>query len=424
MSQVPISPKEIKDQPVPLIDGTMSDASGSDSGGSEISPKEIPNIKVPRPVVASEVISESLDSQAREIKGNYTFAQMGAIQVGTDTNGTKMSPTGLLAVKNGVATVTITVDGDATFAGTVAAGAVISADISATLITGQIVNAQIANIDYAKINNVSVSSAQIQDGSITNAKIQDAAITNAKINDLSADKINAGSLSADRISGGTITGITIRTASSGSRVVMTSGSDQLQFYSGGGLTGVVENFGSGLGLVASSNLYLSGNGGGNYIQVTGSSTSFPTDIGLNNHNINGCTGVYLNGHYLTNGNSSGEIKMDGSNKTAIVPTSKGYNALYCMESPEVWFMDFCVGQRKFSFRKTWKFWKWGFDWIACPDTMFLEVTLPPYVIMPTLVKGVVQVWGHRKGHETKRFEEKTKAEFAKNEAFLGMAKVK
>jgi hypothetical protein len=106
-------------------------------------------------------------------------------------------------------------------------------------------------------------------------------------------------------------------------------------------------------------------------------------------------------------------KLNGNTKSAIVPTSKGYRALYCMESPEVWFMDFA---RKV--HKWWQFWKKP-NFIV--DKTFLEVTVAPYIFMPTLVKGWVQVWGKRKGHENKRFEEKTEAEFKKNEEFLSQA---
>ena len=51
--------------------------------------------------------------------------------------------------------------------------------------------------------------------------------------------------------------------------------------------------------------------------------------------------------------------LNGSTKTAIAPSSKGYRALYTNESPEVWFMDFCDSK----------------DTI---DPLFLEVTEPPY----------------------------------------------
>ena len=91
-----------------------------------------------------------------------------------------------------------------------------------------------------------------------------------------------------------------------------------------------------------------------------------------------------------------------SNKTAIVPTSKGFNALYCTESPEVWFMDFCEEKGKL-------------------DPLFAEVTVSPYHYIKC-EDGFYQVWGKRKGHENLRFENKTEQEFLANERFLNMNK--
>ena len=91
-----------------------------------------------------------------------------------------------------------------------------------------------------------------------------------------------------------------------------------------------------------------------------------------------------------------------ADKTAIVPTSEGFNALYCTESPEVWFMDFC-------------------DEKGVLDPMFEEVTVAPYRYIKC-EDGGYQVWGKRKGHEHKRFEQKTEAEFLANEKFLRMSK--
>ena len=89
--------------------------------------------------------------------------------------------------------------------------------------------------------------------------------------------------------------------------------------------------------------------------------------------------------------------LNGSTKTAIVPSSKGYRALYTNESPEVWFMDFCDSK----------------DTI---DPLFLEVTEPPYHFIKC-EGGEYQVWGKRKGMKNVRFEEKTKEQFIKNNAF-------
>ena len=90
-----------------------------------------------------------------------------------------------------------------------------------------------------------------------------------------------------------------------------------------------------------------------------------------------------------------------------------------MESPEVWFMDFCQGVRKIKWPKFWQT-----EWKVIPSKLFMETIEPPMVVMPTLQKGIVQIWGIRKGFKGKRFEEKTKEEFDKNNKFWGQAKIK
>ena len=90
-----------------------------------------------------------------------------------------------------------------------------------------------------------------------------------------------------------------------------------------------------------------------------------------------------------------------SSKTAIVPTSKGFNALYCVEAPEVWFFDFC-------------------DTKDDIDPMFLEVTEGKMKWIKT--EDGYQVWRRRKGHAGHRFGAKTEEEFIANERFLRLAK--
>lgn len=104
--------------------------------------------------------------------------------------------------------------------------------------------------------------------------------------------------------------------------------------------------------------------------------------------------------YLRSG--SGATLTLTANKTAIVPTSKGFNALYCTESPEVWFMDFCESK----------------DTV---DPLFLEVASKPYHFIKC-EDGEYQVWGKRKHHDHLRFEQKTEEEFIANEKFLNMNK--
>lgn len=91
------------------------------------------------------------------------------------------------------------------------------------------------------------------------------------------------------------------------------------------------------------------------------------------------------------------IKVGGVNKSAIVPYKKGYRALYCLEAPEVWFMDFCDSKETVS--KT-----------------FLEVTTGEMKFIK-LDGGGYQVWRRRKGSEHLRFEKKTKDDFDRNNKF-------
>lgn len=98
------------------------------------------------------------------------------------------------------------------------------------------------------------------------------------------------------------------------------------------------------------------------------------------------------------------IQRAGSSaKTAIVETSQGYKALYCTESPEVWFMDFYDSKEKI-------------------DPMFLEVTEKPYHYIKC-EDGEYQVWGKRKGFGGKRFESKDKNEFHRNNAFWSIPRI-
>jgi len=96
------------------------------------------------------------------------------------------------------------------------------------------------------------------------------------------------------------------------------------------------------------------------------------------------------------------VTLAGTDKTAILRLLNQYRALYCVESPEVWFFDFCESKDKV-------------------DPLFLEATEGEIKFI-ACDKGY-QVWRRRKGHANKRFEIKTAEEFARNEKFLQMAKV-
>lgn len=110
--------------------------------------------------------------------------------------------------------------------------------------------------------------------------------------------------------------------------------------------------------------------------------------------------------------------VNGNDKQAIMKTSDGYRSLYCMESPEVWFMDFCSGILTSPW---WMFWEKSYRYIV--DPIFKEVTVAPYRYVPTTEKGIFQVWGKRRGHDYKRFEKKTLKDYRQNEKFLQMSKL-
>ncbi len=78
------------------------------------------------------------------------------------------------------------------------------------------------NVAWNSIANQVIGSAYIKDASIINAKIANLAVDDAKIANLNADKINVG----------TLTGRTVRTASSGQRIVMENSDNTLRMYDG------------------------------------------------------------------------------------------------------------------------------------------------------------------------------------------------
>lgn len=127
-----MEPQTIVDQPVPLLDGSSSLASGSntnpvvtDSGAT------LPTTHVdqafPPVVVARETLSQSLNTETKTILATYTFEQLGAIAIGIFKQGVSgeidISPNGILS-KNINGDTTFAIDGatgNALFSGTVTA---------------------------------------------------------------------------------------------------------------------------------------------------------------------------------------------------------------------------------------------------------------------------------------------------------------
>lgn len=291
-------------------------------------------------------------------------------------------------------------------------------------------------ISSARIKNASIIEANIADLSITNAKFADAAVTNAKINDVSATKFTAGTLDAARIAAGsitatklnvstlsaiaadvgtmtagsitgiTITGGTIRTNTSGDRAEMTSSPNALILYDGG--TARVRfdpealklddraihwyDFGTGTFYASyfksgTSNITLQVGGTADFLIGNGTSGG---DISVQapSDQINVWPGT------------NGDLYVNGSPKAAIVRTKeRGYRALFCLESPEVWLFDFAKD-------------------LESIDPLFLEATEGKQNILKT-DQGEFLVFAHRKDFGAVRFEHKTVEQFNKNNEFWG-----
>jgi hypothetical protein len=288
-----------------------------------------------------------------------------------------------------------------------------------------------AIIDRVRIGTAIITSAKIADLSITTAKIDTGAITNAKVNDLSAVKVTAGTLSASRIDAGTITatklnvstlsaisadfgtltagsitgltitGSLIRTSSGSNRVEMTS--THVEFFSSGSRRQYFRNdiaatYGVGMGFLDLGGSTIRAVWGASGSDLVYGSTNCPLllfqTLGDGSHPGNIVIEPNDGDVYFL-----GTFQIRGSTKTAIVPTSQGYNALYCVESPEVWFFDIAPSMAKI-------------------DPMFWEVTEGESKTV-TGKSGEVMIFRRRRGFGTIRLETKSRAEFERNVNFWG-----
>lgn len=107
---------------------------------------------------------------------------------------------------------------------------------------------------------------------------------------------------------------------------------------------------------------------------------------------------------------SGNLYTGGTLKTAVVKTSDGNRELYCIESPEVWFVDFCKRVQVPS-----PF--WARKYIYHIDPIFAQVTQGPYRYIQTAEKDIFQVWGKRRFHANRRFERVENEDYRQNERF-------
>lgn len=209
-----------------------------------------------------------------------------------------------------------------------------------------------------------------------------------------ADVFNFRATTADSVSYGTL-GFSVANdsfyiASGNGKKLYFLGGEGLSLYTSGALSLFTDSDTDGISITTHAGILTLGSGGSD-VNITGNDVTMDCD----------------------------NFVLNGATKAAIVSTSKGYKALYCSESPEVWFFDFCRGRRV-----TPKWYKpWIKDWLIKPDPLFMESTDGNIIVIPTGVSNMVQVWRKRKGFSNIRFEDKTEEEFHRNNEFWNTPKV-
>jgi len=431
-------------------------------------PSEISGKSFPVSITASRLLSSTLDTQRRQIMGGYTFTQMGAITIGNYRNGIgsgiSISPTGLVGVNNGVTKFAIDNQGNATFAGTITAGVIVA---TGALIVG-------TNVGIGTAFPTASAGDMAYEDLVEKAKLGTTIIQGGYI--------KTDLLTADNIITGTLIGINIQSGTGTERIVLNNG-NYFEFYSGGVLKGKFRPGTAGLGMVAELGSYITRRDEGFYSSSSTSTFTDFSKFGSRNlspygnitviellannkfgifdsgastalFTINASGDTYSERRYSSGADNIGfasNLKLtihadaevdervvtdlvsgsypriyfpdrpgensgkkgiqfgNGENfainngstiKNAILKTDKfGYRALACIESPEVWFMDFT-----------------GEDKIL--DPMFEAVTEGDCEWIKT--KRGYQVWRRRINLSGIRFEEKTEAQFIKNEQFLSI----
>lgn len=168
-----MEPQTIVDQPIPLLEGGMTDLTGQNTNpvaSSVFIPNTHVDVVFPPKIIAHETIGESLNTKSQSILAQYTFEELGAILVGMYQQGVsgeiKISPNGIVARNSGGET-TFALDGatgDATFKGTIEAADFVIADenglISLNNFESQNVNAStqtITSTSYIDLTDLSLT---------------------------------------------------------------------------------------------------------------------------------------------------------------------------------------------------------------------------------------------------------------------------
>lgn len=359
-------PSEIADNPLPQDTTPVTTPASQPTSHDVITPKTIPDQPLPTRMIAHEVIGEVLNTKSKKILAEFGFTKMGAIQIGQQQDGIsgdiRISPIGIVG-RNPAGVVTFSIDadtGDAVFAGEVQAGSFISGEVS--------------------VGDGSV----IIDGDSSSINIFDS-------NSKNLIRLNETGLIGFNIAGDEI----MHLKTTGLELYGDAGSIFTLFDSNGGTKwgklgyNVSAGFSHSIDLSARGVMYLTA------YESDGDFVVLKSYIQLNDGSDLGNSVIYAKNDL--NVNTGGVFKVNGSTKTAIVNTSDGYKALYCVESPEVWFFDFA--QDKDSI-----------------DPLFIEATEGPIKTVRT-EEGELLVFRRRKGFLETRFEAKTFEEFERNNRF-------
>jgi hypothetical protein len=276
--------------------------------------------------LVNDVINTKLDTDAKEILGEFTFGASGAIAIATDANnGLWISPTGILAKKLGANTLTITSSGDVTMVGTVtaSAGYIGGWQINPGNLTGGVVILNSTglisvgsgnNIFKADNNGIYLGNATFglapfrvdMTGHITATDITltgyiptggAASDVNAGAVTVSGGKITATSIAADRLNvstlssitgnvgtltAGTIQGCTIKTSTNNERVELVS--DTIKFYVGNSLKATLDGSSAGNGGVKNTGDFFIANNKSYWITSSGGGSNEYGGIGITNAN--------------------------------------------------------------------------------------------------------------------------------------------
>lgn len=117
-----------------LADGVLAD-------GLEASGKIVSSIDANGNFI-KQLLSDTLNTQSKQILGEYTFGSSGAIAIKTDeNNGVWLSPSGILGKKAGNISFAIEVDGDASFGGSLLGASGTFGTITSGTLTGCTFNA-------------------------------------------------------------------------------------------------------------------------------------------------------------------------------------------------------------------------------------------------------------------------------------------